>query len=186
MVTLLWKLIQPYIYTYLFLEINKRNANHARETAPTFNCWRFSWNSQHFKKNRSPLMGLEPTTSRLHADYTYVYKCICGYIFVGTVTLQHTFYANIHIKLDRHARQTAKSIIWWEVIYVINRPQNEGVPLISQLASRFFGFSIHQNPYIPNLVLSAKNEDPCRVLSHICYTNQISLTLIIFNLSMDK
>ena len=27
-----------YIYTYLFLGIDTRNANHARETAPTINC----------------------------------------------------------------------------------------------------------------------------------------------------
>ena len=108
MVTLLWKLIPPcsdnscnltklksiihiYIYAYLFLEINKRNTNHARETSPTFNCWRFSWSSQHFKENSSPLVGLEPTTFRLYADYTYVYTCTCRYIFVGRVTSLHTF-----------------------------------------------------------------------------------------------
>ena len=34
----------------------------------------------------------------------------------------------------------------------------------------FFSFSIHQRPYVPNLMLSAESEDPCHFLSHICYT----------------
>ena len=68
----------------------------------------------------------------------HMYKCIHMYIFVGNVTQLHTFFANVHIKLDRHSKQTPKSKILWEMIYVINRPQYERIPLISQLASLFY------------------------------------------------
>ena len=35
--------------------------------------------------------------------------------------------------------------------------------LISRFASYFFGFSIPQNPYMPNLVLSARSEGPFHI-----------------------
>ena len=81
--------------TYWFIEVNILSANHARQTA----------------SNRSPLAGLEPTTFRLQGEYTYMYKCIYRYIL--WVQLHHyiQFFGNIHIKLDRHARQTPKSIV---------------------------------------------------------------------------
>ena len=63
--------------------------------------------------------------------YTYVYLWVQWHHYIQ-------FFVNIHIKLDKHARQTPKGIIWWEMIYVINRPQNERVPLILPLASLFF------------------------------------------------
>ena len=69
-----------------------------------------------------------------------IHMCINAFLDISLWAQWHHsihFYANIHIKFGRHARQTPKSIIWWEVIYVINRPQNERVPLISQLASLF-------------------------------------------------
>ena len=45
----------------------------------------------------------------------------------------------------------------------------KGFRWFHRLPSYFVGFSIHQNPYISNLVLSAESEDPCHFLSNICY-----------------
>ena len=104
-----------------------------------------------------------PSTHMCINAYTYKFLCVQWHHYIH-------FFANIYIKLDKHARQIPSSIIWWEILYIIYRPQNERVPLILQLASYCFGFSIPHNPYIRNLLLSTGSEDYHDFLSHICYT----------------
>ena len=103
-----------------------------------------------------------------------IHMCINAFADISLWVQWHYyihFYANIHIKSDRHARQTPKSTFWCEVIYVINGPQNERVRWFHSLPPYFLlDFSIDQIPYIPHLVLSAESEDPWHFLSHICYT----------------
>ena len=58
------------IYAYMFVKVNARNANRARETAPIFDCeqlfleqWKF-----YQMENSTSLMGIETTIPLLHAE----------------------------------------------------------------------------------------------------------------------
>ena len=47
------------------------------------------------------------------------------------------FISLLKASLDRHARQIPKCIIWWEMIYVINRPQMKGFRRFHSLSPYF-------------------------------------------------
>ena len=74
--------------------------------------------------------------------------------------------------IDRHARQTQKCNQLMEryiyiYIYAINTDKNERVPLISELVwDIFVYFSIHERPYVPNVVNSAGREDTYNLVLH--------------------
>ena len=118
-----------------------------------------------FFENSSPLVGLETTTSLL---YVYVYKCMQRYIHLDFWDIIVKVYADIHMNMDGHGRQTPKSkYLIQKYIYVISNRQNERVLLIAQLASLFVWT---QHTPKPLYVKVGAFRRKWRSISHIRYT----------------
>ena len=123
---------------------------------------------RNFLENSSPLVGLEPTTSPLHAEYTYVYKCMHRYIDLGFCDIIAYVSSYLHMNRNRHARQTPKSkYLIKKNIYVKNNRQNERVLWIFQLASLFFRIQHTSKPVYAKFGAFRRN---WRSISQIHYT----------------
>ena len=96
----IWK-TEKHNCKYVYVKIN------AQAAAPFFDSRSFSWNNQNFLENSSLLVSFELTTFRLHAEYTYVYKCIHRYICLGLsdhiieflLTKSRWFHSSQHVTL---------------------------------------------------------------------------------------
>ena len=120
---------------------------------------------KNFLENSSPLAGLEPTTSPLHAEYTY--KCMHRYIHLGFCNIIAYVSSDIHMNMDRHARQTPKSKYLIKRYILKNNRQNERVLLIFHLASLFFRIQHTSKPLYAKFVAFRRK---WRSISHIHYT----------------
>ena len=80
-------------------------------------------------------MGLEPTTSLLHAVYTYVYKCMHRYICLGFCDIIALKFVLIYTWIWTDMQGIPSKYLMQKYIYVTNKRQNERVLLISRLTS---------------------------------------------------